>query len=253
MTLINFHGLISELSEESFERVKFRIAPYLNFYFIDEENADKNLVIEKIGEFLRNLELKTGKRDHDLADIYISYLYKYVDNRINYSTRAYRYFKKAQRIKSGISRLSEEELVQNLEDFTKIFVCLYSEYINNKKNPVSDINFYLSEVDLDSILKNLESDTPQMVPLKKMAPKVLRDIVPKDVFKNVDDAREAMSKVNVPNIIPGKKKKMDDLYEPIHDVIEMEEINERYDAKAFVSILLPILYRRLLDFECGLQ
>ena len=253
MALIDFKTLILELSEDSFERVKYRISPRLNFYYIDSENADRYMLLEKLGDYLRTFELKTGKRDNDLAIIYTTELMKYIDYRIKEDTRADRYYNKAKEIIQTIREKLSDNLLQNLEDFTKIFLCLYSEYVKDPEKNVEKISFYVRDIDIDAVLQYLEIDSPKMTPAKDIAPGFMRGFIPKEVFKGVDDTRKAMAQLDLGINFPQQKKRPDLIFEPIHDVIEEEEQFDKYSYKIFAVILLVILYRRIWDFESGLS
>ena len=80
MAQINFPKIVSEMSDGSFAQFKEDSEDYLRYYFCESKVASKELVSEKIGNYLERLEEKTKLRDNYLAETYSSILLKYLQN-----------------------------------------------------------------------------------------------------------------------------------------------------------------------------
>ena len=249
MPLIRFDILINELTNDSFERVKYRINRYLSYYFVNGEDADRKMVLEKIGSFLEHLEQYYSVRDNDLASIYANRLFRYINYRVDEKSRAGAFFQREKRIKDEIRSCDTSELLEKLEDFTKIFICLYSSFMDNRSSSVSDVDFYVSGCDIDGIIKYLEKDIPELSPAEKKR-KELLNIIPKEIRMAADGAVRAVTDSLDPSRNQTKTGTgTDNIYEPIHDVIETNEVRKTYTEENFCFILLMIIYRRILDFE----
>ena len=54
MPLIEFKKITPTLSDESFDKIKRITESYISYYFVGIEETDKNLYLEKIGEYFKN-------------------------------------------------------------------------------------------------------------------------------------------------------------------------------------------------------
>lgn len=82
MPLIEFKKITHNLSDESFDKIKRITESYISYYFVGIEETDKNLYLEKIGEYFKNFENHNKKiRDNDIAQMYVSELASLMKNR----------------------------------------------------------------------------------------------------------------------------------------------------------------------------
>lgn len=268
MAIIDFKKLIIELSDESFIQFRDQTEPYVWSYFLEKEEITKPVLLEKIGEYLKNYEIQSGKRDNDLAFAFSSYLIPYVENRVIETKKgegvpntAERYLKRLRLLNKQILSVdSKEKLTVCLEDFVKVFICLYAEYIGNDNKPIRSVEFHISKVKIDEVIDYLADDIPTDKSLEELTPEAARKIIPANLLKGADDLRKGFADMSkglqdVQKGLSGEIKKMfkkdDTVYEPVHDFIEKCERENLYTSPDFVSIMLRLLYLRVRDYEQG--
>ena len=253
MEMIDFKKYINELSDDSFSEFEIRVSDYLSFYFVDEKEVnDRTLFAEKIGEYLKMYEMKHNKvHDADLTRIYLDELYSLMRYRIEYSSIADKYYERI-REEFGVMKTSNgEEFNTALENYTKIFLTFYDEFIDRKRK-VSDIYFFVEAIDYDRIKETFLIDKPETNDnLKRLADGVER-LTPrfvKDTFRNVQDGiQQTQNAIDFFTEKFAQKKEVG--YELIHSNID--EDKEYYTKRIYSFIVLTLVYLRLKDFELGL-
>ena len=267
MAQIKYSKIISDMSEESFSQFKKDSEDYLRYYFCDANDASKELVTEKIGNYLERLEEKTKLRDNDLSATYSSILMKYLQNRITESDdakskRVQKYYEKLKSLHSSIKAENDEDiLLTELEDFTKIFLCLYEAYKNTKKK-INDFQFNVGKIaNIKELIDYFFEDAPD-VSIQNQAPGFVKNIVPKQILATMDDIFEkskelqddvinAAASIRLPKFNRMAKKK--NVYEPVHDVLEYYNANDLFNRKRFAGLLMLLMFYRLKDYEVDFE
>ena len=268
MAQINFPKIVSEMSDGSFAQFKEDSEDYLRYYFCESKEASKELVSEKIGNYLERLEEKAKLRDNYLAETYSSILLKYLQNRVTESNdqkgkRVQNYYRKLKSLNDSIKAEKDEGvLITELEDFTKIFLCLYEAYRKAGKKTVADFQLNVESItNIKELIDFFFEDAPD-VSIQNQAPGFVKNIVPKDVLAKVDDFFEkskelqddvvnAAASIQLPKINREKKKK--NVYEPVHDVLEYYNANDLFNRKRFAGLLMLLMFYRLKDYEVSFE
>ena len=264
---IDFKKAVFELSDESFEMLKDLLEPYLWNYFLKKEEITKAIELEKIGEYLKAFEAQKKTRDGDLAYLYASTLLPYVENRIstakkgNSPCKAERFLERARKLQVQLKTHEEDiDLIGLLEDFTKIFVCLYAECIKDINNKVISINFHAATINIDEMISFFLNDTPALKKLGEDTPEQLKGFIPKGFFKGANDVMKGINDMQkglqdaqkgIGDSVKKMMRKPDDIAEPVHDFIEYLDENSIYTDKVFSAIILSIFYLRVRDYELG--
>lgn len=265
---IDFRKLILELSDDSFIRLKTLLDPYIWNYFVDIDEVTKEMELEKIGEYLKAFELSSKLRDNDFAKKYTDILHLYIDNRIvpakkgEIPCKAEKYFGRAKEIQKNITTCeSSDVLLTYLEDYTKIFLCLYRECIKDIETQITDLEFHVTDIDFKNLIAFYMKDTPSQWKIEQKAPEQLRKVIPTRFLKGADGVKKGINDMqkgiqdahkDFGDQLKKMMKKEDTIIEPVHDFIEYVEGKDIYSEKAFSSILLTIFFLRIKDYEMGL-
>ena len=259
MAMINFPELIDSLSEKSFHELKANSSYFIRYYFLEESRVTKDIYLESLGDYLARVELQQKIKDDKLAYVYANTLFKYVDNRISVAKNAEKvrqYFERLKSVKEAIKD-EENDVLPLLEDFTKLFLCLYSRFARNKQKIV-EVSFDLEKIDFEHVYNFLMQDEPDPVNLEANPPAGLDAIIPKEVIKQVDQALDMADdfRKNTQKFMdgvaakgPGKKKKPDYSMYPIYQVVDYKQKTSLYSELSYSLFLLRILYYRLMDLE----
>lgn len=268
MALIDFKTCVLELSDESFGQVKTLLEPYCWNYFLESDEITRGILLEKLGEYLCAFEMNAKKRDNDLAFCYTSFLLPYLENRVvenkgGVKNTAQRYLERIRKINDQIITVdSTGKQLSLLEDYTKIFVCLYSEIMKSGGKRIQNVQFHLSGSDIIGILDELSTDHPVDKPLEEATPDALKMFIPVNVLKQADNLRKGINDVQrsvqdaqkgLADEIKNRVTKQDLVVEPVHDFVEKRLKENIYTVIDYVKILLVILYYRVKDYEQGLS
>ena len=250
MSLIEFKKITHNLSDESFDKIKRITESYISYYFVGIEETDKNLYLEKIGEYFKNFENHNKKiRDNDIAQMYVSELASLMKNRAKPGTRAEDYLNRITEIENTISNADVDKLISLMEDATKLFVCFYNCFIENGF-PVCTPYFFAEVVDYSRLAKSFLLDKPEDGKDKKAFLNKVDSLIPTKVKNMANDINEKAKETK--EVVEQKlAKKVDTIYEPFHNQIEYDETNDRYTKRAASFILLSIMYFRIVDLEEG--
>lgn len=250
MALIDFKKIVDELSGDSFNELKEITTDFIPFYFIKSEEADKTTYLEKLGEFFRRFEENNPKiRDNDLPLMYFEELTSLMKNRVKYGSLAEKYCAKSEDLDSKLSNISEEGLISLLEDKTKVFACFYDSLIKNGV-PVENVFFSVENTDLAMVKDYFLADKPEPGKDKKAFMQKMDSLVPDQIKTAANDINEKAKGIQE-GIAHKFAKKVDELHEPIHDVIEYEKDFDRYAKRSASFVLMAIIYKRIVDLESG--
>lgn len=121
----------------------------IKFYYLDKEKAGNNVCIEKLFDYIEMNKYINKYSDDKIINDYFYVLFSFINGRSVKNTRAYTYMQKADNLKFQFKKRSETSIGE-LEDFTRIFTCLY---IASKYNTQTISDFDFSLVDLDKYKK----------------------------------------------------------------------------------------------------
>ena len=263
MAIIHFPELIGTLSETSFDQLKANSSNYIRCCFLEESKVTKDVYLEALGTYLSGVESALKIKDDKLAEIYANTLFKYVDNRISMAKnaeKARRYFERLKSIRDAI-REETEDVLPLLEDFTKLFLCLYARFARNGQKIV-EIQLDLGKIDFESVYNCLLKDEPDPVNLEANPPAGLDAILPKEVIKQMDQALDLADDFRrntqkfmdgVASKAPGLKKKPDYSMYPVYMASEFRKNPSLYTDKNYALFLLRILYYHMRDLETTLK
>ena len=154
------------LDDELFVEMKsVLLEKFLDFVVIDKEKLTKEIVCEKVCDYIEKTLIKTDKTIESLVDYYRDSLSNLIEGYIKkkietknangeseeQDTRAYKYFQYAKSTKE-----KDEDIHMHLEDFSRIMFCLYASIINNKMQVIEDFDLSFTSVKIHTLLGALE-------------------------------------------------------------------------------------------------
>lgn len=247
MKLYVFKRIVEELSEESFARFKEYSSDYLSYYFDKNSDASKEVVLQSFGGYLAGVIGKNSIKDDDLFPKYFSFLIDYLDNRIDGTNeKVTKYYARAK-------KLVNEELkdINQLEDFTRIFLMLYSM---EKDERIASMNEDVSSINCKDLIEKLKKDNPTNNLLEKTDNKLLQ-FVPEKVRKKADDLIDKVDDKQHEKQLRREKKKeynfrLKKLEEgSIYELIERNKARDVYSLKNYACLVLYLIYLRIYDYE----
>lgn len=258
MASINFKKIIEEYSDDSYSEFRHQSLLYMPYIFNDENDGTKAVEEEKLASYLVDLELKTNMRDSDLAKVYTHALMSLMNKVVKKSNKEAakslneKYLERVSAIDKQISdRKNNKDVLEyldlcQLEDITKVFLCLYSKYLEHTDQYAGNMNFSMKGIDLNKIIEALNNTDIQQIKLQDTLGDAINKVLPqqaKDVAENVNGfAQRLADAVN-------KSKQKDKRIEPIHDVIEVTAGINIYSKERYVQLMLMMMYYRIIDSE----
>lgn len=163
---------IMTMNKNSFGILKKSIiGEYIFFSVITDSEITKEVLAEKLCDYFEKVMLKTGKDFDKCVSDYLNNLSSIVEGKIVKSsqsnknndekTRAEKYFDKAKSIKDEGS-LS----VQQLIDYTRIIMCLYSSAITDKHKVISNFDFSVSNIKPKKVIKAMKKEESEFLIIK---------------------------------------------------------------------------------------
>ncbi len=158
--VINYEDLVNEYSEEGFESLKKYLADYVSCFCINYDVIDRTMLVEKLCDYVMSFESRNNKKDSLIPGIYVNELLPIINKTVEEpkkgaeSCPAFKYVERARQIAERIKKNNSENLIEDMEDFTKILLCLYSPYMKTKKK-VEDIEFKMHGIGFDFIRSSL--------------------------------------------------------------------------------------------------
>lgn len=146
----NLIYIINSLSTESFNEIKTSTSELLSYASHKIEDVNSHLYCEKIYDYIDAFCIKNNLNIKDLADIYTSCLLSELSIKPNKKSREELYFNKLKQLKKEIKQSKEIDF-SKLEDFTRVFVALFSLESNGKKT----FDFTLSKDYMNNTIEGL--------------------------------------------------------------------------------------------------
>ena len=156
---------VIELESKSFLYLKDTlVVDYLDFRFIQDSSITREILAEKITDYIEKVELKNNKKFEKLLEFYCNHLENYVAKRVPEKTtgrnkeiasvivpRSRRYFEKAKQL-----RTLKFTNVRQIIDYNRILMCLLVEIIKNDNKEVAKFDFSTSCLDETLIIPCIE-------------------------------------------------------------------------------------------------
>lgn len=255
MGTIDFQKIINDYSEESFDRFLELTDHYIKYYFEKPENPSKELVTEKIGNYLEHFIADSKIRDDELAELYVNGSFAYLEQRIDQKNeRVGKYFKKLSAIQEDIMDADKEILIEKLEDYTKIFLCLYAERVKDFDNQISSINFHIDLINIVDLLKKFDEDAPKIkllednISVKNLAARKAIKAVDKIHLGGANFANHAQQLAEkIAEMVPTKEINRESL--PVYYVKNSFGENDILTEKKFIEFCMILFYLRDVDLE----
>ena len=213
--VIDFNDLLNDFSGKGFALSKNYLNEYVSCFYIDIDGLDRISLIEKLCDYVMTFEYRNNKKDSSLPELYSSELLPIINKIVKSPkkgeapSQAYRYAQRAQQIAERIKKGKCENLIEDLEDFTKILLCLYDRYMKNNHEKVETIEFKIPGIGFDYIRT---------------------DLIKEKRF----------------SLVRSKDKNDEEI---INNVLKLNNKNNIYNTRNFVVMLLSLFYIRLTDLE----
>ena len=157
-------NLILKFDETNFESIKEKlVGEYLTFSFIDDSEVNREILAEKLYDYFEKLEIKTSKTTFlstyidDIDSIVSKNIAKEPQAKKNENPppapRARKYYNLACEIKK-----SRQYTLKQLEDYTRIMLCLYMASITTKAKEITDFEYALSNINIDRVLSAMKEE-----------------------------------------------------------------------------------------------
>lgn len=213
--VINFNELVNDFSEEGFSLSKKYLSECISSFFVKKENLDRPMLIEKLYDYIMSFEYRNNKRDSAVPELYSSELLPIINKVVKTPkkdeapSQAYRYAQRAQEIAERIKKGNSQNVIEDMEDISKIFLCIYDHYLKNNHVKVESIDFKIPGIGFGYIRT---------------------DLIKEKKFK-----------------FPGSKETNKE--EKIYNTLKLNEKNNIYNTRNFVVMILSLFYIRLTDLE----
>lgn len=163
------NSIFDTLDDKLFNELKSYLIKenYMTFYFIKEENILNEIFKEKLHDYFLKVELNKGKNFDELIEKYFDSLNDIVAGKIAKKQkqkqkkkgtevisipRARKYYDKAEVIKKQIT-------YQNIIDYSRIMLCLYSAIINNEHKEIDNFNYASESLNIKKIINAMKAET----------------------------------------------------------------------------------------------
>ena len=213
--LIQFDEILESYSENGIHLFRKYLSDYIACFYVDINDVDRVNLLEKTCDYVMAFEFRNKKIDSSIPELYVGELLPVIDKVVKVPKKdevpcqAYRYVERAHEISFRIKKNESDNVIEDLEDFTKIFLCIYDHYLKNNREKVETIDFKMRGIGFDYIRT---------------------DLVREKRFK----------------FLRRNNKLMD---ETIHNVLYINEKNNIYNTRNFAVMVLSLFYIRLNDLE----
>ncbi|MDY3930421.1 MAG: hypothetical protein SOZ08_01840 [Erysipelotrichaceae bacterium] len=249
--VIDFKTVLMELSDRSIADFRKRFNSFADYIFIDPANADKQVLLEKLGVFLAGIEKRNHLHDTQLASTYTKSALSYLAERVQPGSSTDDYLERITEISIDIKVCKSEDVISMLEDFTKGFLCLYSTYLQNNQEPVRSVDFRINQILFYTCMKSILKDEKQkkgnsfINGVKKKADAIVPEVVKDAAADMLHDGKELAYQVNM--VI-----NQFNTSEPVYNVLVNQSMdNTRYTIRNFTYVMALMFYLRMRDFEVG--
>lgn len=167
MDYVKIVSWMLELEDDLFEEMKsMLLEKYISFSIVSNDRITKEMVCEKLCDYIEKTLIKTDKTFDSLINKYMDsfndLVKDYLENLSeideagksnSIDSRATKFYKQAEK-----RRKDKERPLIGLEDYSRIMFCLYTEIIKNKRQPIQDFEYAFSCVKCQALVNSLESE-----------------------------------------------------------------------------------------------
>ena len=162
---------VLRLEDSSFEEVKNFIIDekYICFEFIKTEAVTKEILSEKLNDYFKSVD--SNKAFDKIIKKYFDCLDSVVEDRIEKAPKKNKKISeqpKPSRARKYYDYLNKDDLsFNNIIDYSRIMLCLYSEIINNNMNTIKNFNYSFDCVNLKNIIESMKNEQTVIGVIKK--------------------------------------------------------------------------------------
>ncbi len=178
MTFIDFvKATICNLSQSMFEELKqLLLGEYLLFAIIEHNDVTKDILSEKVCDYFKTLEIKTGKVFEKHIESYLKNMDCIVEPHISKAPqakkgdttpvvvpRSRKYYEKVINTKE-----IKDPSITQLVDYTRIMMCLYTAVIKNEGKTIDNFDYAADCLIVKSIVDAMKNEeVPGVIPRSK--------------------------------------------------------------------------------------
>ena len=166
---------VKKLDAKYFNIIKEKLTgEYLDFSFVEENRISKDVFCEKLNDYFEKVEIKTNDKFPKLLTKYVTDMEEVVKHYIPKEPsakksepaplmpRSFKYYKHAVDIKE-----SGNLTIKQIEDYSRIMLCLYMGAINAGMKTVNEYMFSTDGLDLDKVISALKAEKAGTTPHKR--------------------------------------------------------------------------------------
>lgn len=153
--------IINNLSSKEIKEVKKYLKSYLSFYSVSNiDEASNDLLIEKVYDYLEASKIENSIRDKYIYKKYANTLSSFLKiSSTKENKRISKYNDKLKQIKKIIEKNPDEENIDLLKDFSRIFLCLYTTQLNKPKGyKDNDFSFFLKDIKFNEVIDTFKKE-----------------------------------------------------------------------------------------------
>ena len=213
--IIRFDEMIMNYSNESFNLSRNYLSDFISCYYAEYDKLNKSEIIEKICDYTMVFELKNSKKDSSIPELYVNELMPIINKIVKTPKKdeipclAYRYAVRAQEITERVRKAKCDNVLDDLEDITKIFLCLYDRYLKNNHEKIETIDFKIPGIGFDYIKTDLMKGK----------------LFTLDISNNTNNENT------------------------IYNILSANNKNNIYSIRNYVVMILSLFYVRLIELE----
>lgn len=162
---------VFKLEDSLFEKMRNTILneKYVSFSFFQKESVTKEILAEKLVDYFKSVD--SSKGFDKIIKNYYDCIESVVEDRIEKAPKKRK--KDAEppkpcRARKYFDHLNKDDLnFQNIIDYSRIMLCLYSEVIQNNMSTISNFNYSFDCVDLKVIIESMKNEQKVIGAIKK--------------------------------------------------------------------------------------
>lgn len=156
---IDLSLLISNINDEYIKFIVDILKEHLLFYHVKPEEVTKDMLIEKVYDYIETFIILQNKDVGGLPKAYCNVLFKAAEKDVVKNTRADQYLQKAENLKKAILKTKQysKETIEHYKDFSRICFCLLSSP-KDKDGKISEIDFLYDNVKIIPIVNAIKKE-----------------------------------------------------------------------------------------------
>ena len=158
-------GTILKFEDDIFSELKefFATKDYISFSFCSLNCVSKDIFAEKLYDYFEKVELNTSKSFDKLVEKYMSNMDSIISGKVAKAHRANKknphpIVPRARKYYEKADERRQEKSFENLIDFSRIIMCLYTAIMKNNKQEITDMSYSTDCLDLESIINSMENE-----------------------------------------------------------------------------------------------